>query len=728
MAEILREGNIFHLRNDSISYVLCGMPGGVVAQLYFGARLERVNAANLLRHAGVPADGSFDVQESMLDRLPQEYPAFGLGDMRQGAVAVVAPDGSWAVDLRLTGAELPGEKPALAGLPATRGEGSAALRLRLRDAHTGLEAELDYAIYDDCPAVARSARLINGGDAPLTVERAYSLCLDLPDSDWELVTLAGAWARERDICRRPLVRGFQGVSTRHGASSHQTSPFMALVRRNTTEFSGEAVGAALVYSGNFVAAAEVGQFDTTRLLLGVNDDGFSWLLESGEAFQTPEAVLVYSGEGLGGMSRGFHRLWERHLLPARWVGRPRPVLLNSWEAAYFDFDADKLAAIAGAAAEAGAALFVMDDGWFGRRNDDSTSLGDWQCNTDKLPGGLSALGERVRAMGLQFGIWMEPEMISPDSDLYRAHPDWCLHIPGREGITARHQFVLDVGRGDVQEFMYEAVSRTLRESGAAYLKWDMNRNFTNIGSAALPASRQKETAHRYILGLYAVLDRLTRDFPDVLIEGCAGGGGRFDAGMLAYVPQFWCSDDTDALCRLRIQYGTTLVFPPSTMGCHVSAVPNHQTGRTVPLETRFAVALGGSFGYELDPRALTEAERAELRGQVAFADSTQSLRLYGAFYRLLSPFEGDDTAWMSVSADLSEAIFTFVRAQARPNAMPPLVRLRGLDPARRYEVCQTGEVYGGDELMRVGLCCPLAPQGTGDGCSVLYTLKAVNEA
>ena len=427
------------------------------------------------------------------------------------------------------------------------------------------------------------------------------------------------------------------------------------------------------------------------------------------------------------MSRGFHRLWERHLLPVKWVARPRPVLLNSWEAAYFDFDEDKLLSIAKAAADAGVELFVMDDGWFGKRDDDTTSLGDWFTDTRKLPSGLKALGENVRALGLQFGIWMEPEMVSPESELFRTHPDWCLHIPGREAITARHQLILDLGREDVQEFVYKSVADTLRESGATYLKWDMNRNFSNVGSAALPANRQKETAHRYILGLYAVTERLVRDFPEVLFEGCSSGGGRFDAGMLYYVPQFWCSDDTDALCRCRIQYGTTVVFPPSTMGCHVSAVPNHQTGRVTPLETRYAVALAGCFGYELDPRALTDEERVAMREQTAFAEKTMDLRLYGAFYRLCSPFEGNDTAWMSVSADKDRALFTFVRALAMPNELPPLVKLRGLDENKRYRIAETGEVYGGDELMKVGLCCPIPSLGAGDGWSALYTLEAVSE-
>ena len=721
MAEILREGRAFHLRNESISYVLYEMPDGTLAHLYFGPRLAGLNAANLLRHAGVEEAG-FTQQECTLDRLPREYPSFGLGDGREGALSVEAGDGTTMVDLRLADFEMVEGKPALEGLPATRGEGARTLTLTLKDAFTGLEVRLNYTVFDDCPAIARSARLLNGGSAALTANRAYSLCLDLPDDGYELITLSGAWARERDVYRRTLVPGEQGVSSRRGASSLQSSPFMALVRPEATEAAGEAIGMALVYSGNFAATVEVSQHNVARALLGVNDRDFAWRLAPGEAFQTPEAVLVYSDEGLGGMSRAFHRLWQNHLLPQRWVGRARPVLLNSWEAAYFDFDEEKLIAIARSAAEAGVELFVVDDGWFGHRDDDTTSLGDWQVDPRKLPSGLGALADRVRALGLQFGIWMEPEMVSPDSALYRTHPDWCMHIPGREHITSRHQLILDLSRPEVQDFVVEVVSNTLRETGAAYLKWDMNRNFTNIGSPALPRERQGELPHRYILGLYAVMDRLVRAFPDVLFEGCASGGGRFDAGMLAYVPQFWCSDNTDALCRCRIQYGTTLVFPASTMGSHVSAVPNHQTGGCAPMQTRYAVALGGCFGYELDPRRLSEAERGEMRGQVAFANATQQLRLYGDLYRLRSPFEGNEAAWMSVSSDRREALLTLVRARSRANTLPPLVRLQGLDAGTRYQIVETGECYGGDELMRAGLCCPL-PQC--DAASVLYHIKAV---
>ena len=719
MAEIVCRDNIYILKGDRISYILAVLNGGVVAHLHAGARLEAVNADNLMRHAGFDGAAGFDVQEFGLNRLPQEYPSFGLGDLREGALTVEAPDGATAVDLRFVSAEVLRDKPALEGLPATFGDDCATLRLTLRDSLTGLIAELLYTVFDDCDAVIRSARLVNRGNHPLVLTRALSLCLDLPDAGYDLITLSGAWARERTPVRRRLTYGEQGVSSRSGASSAQASPFMALVRPETTERAGEALGISFIYSGNFLAAVNVDQFGTARALMGINDRDFRWTLEPGAAFQCPEAALVWSDGGLGGMSRAFHRLWSRHLLPQRWVNRRRPVLLNSWEAAYFDFDEEKLLGIAGAAKAAGAELFVMDDGWFGHRNDDRSSLGDWSVNREKLPGGLERLGERVREMGLELGIWMEPEMVSPDSDLYRAHPEWAIRVAGRTPIESRHQLVLDLGREDVQQFVIDAVTQTLRASGATYLKWDMNRNFSNIGSAALPADRQGEAPHRYILGLYRVLDVLTKAFPDVLFEGCASGGGRYDAGMLYYTPQFWCSDNTDALCRCRIQHGTTLVFPGSTMGSHVSAVPNHQTGRITPLDARFAAALQGQFGYELDPRRLTDGERAELVRQSDYARDTFDCRLNGTLYRLLSPFEGNDTAWMTVSRDGSTAVFVAIRAQALANELPPLIRLDGLDAGATYTVRETGERFSGQELMTLGLACPFGP---GDAASVVYTL------
>ncbi|MBQ9197973.1 MAG: alpha-galactosidase [Clostridia bacterium] len=722
MTEIVRQGNTLHLRNDRISYILAIMPENVLAHVYFGPRLAAIDPDAVLRHAGVANPKDFTVQEGGLDKLPQEYPSFGLGDQRKGALTVENADGSLAADLRFASYTVEDGKPALAGLPATLGNDCKTLHVMMADSCSQVRAELLYSIFEDCDAVARSVRITNGGDKEIRLQKAMSLSLDLPDDQWELITLSGAWARERSMYRRALTPGFQGVSTQCGASSLQQSPFMALARRETTESQGEAIGFALVYSGNFVAEAAVYQYYSARMMIGINDADFSWLLQPGDSFQTPEAVLVYAGNGLGGMSRTFHHLWENHLIPTRWVRAHRPVLLNSWEAAYFDFDEDKLVDIARSAAEAGVELFVMDDGWFGHRDNDTTSLGDWYVDRRKLPGGLERLSERIRALGLSFGIWMEPEMVSPESDLYRAHPEWAIHISGRESITGRHQLTLDMGRKDVQDFVYRVVADTLNASKAAYLKWDMNRNFSNIGSSNLPAERQKELPHRYILGLYAVMERLVHDFPEVLFEGCAAGGGRFDPGMLYYVPQFWCSDNTDALCRCQIQYGTSMFLPASSMGSHLSAVPNHQTGRVTPIESRFAVALGGCFGYELDPRKLTENERQGMKQQVMVARATENTRLHGEFYRLLSPFEGNDTAWMTVSQDKKEAVFTFVRSRALANETPALVRLMGLDPDVNYIIQETGESYRGDQLMQSGLLCPV---GSGDAASLLYILRAV---
>ena len=722
MAEIVREGNLFHLRNDRISYIFLVMPENVLAHIYFGRRLRRVDPDQVLRSAGSGDTYNFTVQQCGLDRLPQEFPSFGLGDQREGALRVENADGSGAVDLRFVSALIEEGKPALDGLPATFGGSCQTLRITLRDQQTNLQAELSYTVFDDCDAIARSVRLTNLSLADIKITGIMSLCMDLKNDGWDFITLSGAWGRERNVIRRPLVPGFQGVATRCGASSLQQSPFLALARKETTESQGEAIGAALVYSGNFKAQAAVYWNDSVRLSLGINDTDFSWALAPGEAFQAPEAVLVYSREGLDGMSRQFHALWENHLLPRRWAKAPRPVLLNSWEAAYFDIDEEKLVSIAKSAADAGMELFVVDDGWFGRRDDDTTSLGDWQPDKNKLPGGLGRLADRVRALGLQFGIWMEPEMVSPDSDLYRAHPDWAIHIPGRAGITGRHQFILDMSRKDVQDFVVQAVSSTIRDSKAAYVKWDMNRNFTNIGSAALPPEQQMELPHRYILGLYAVMERLVKAFPNVLFEGCSSGGGRFDPGMLYYVPQFWCSDNTDALCRCRIQYGTSMFLPPSAMGSHLSAVPNHQTGRITPIDTRFAVALGGCFGYELDPRKLTADEQEAMKQQVQYARDTEECRQQGLFYRLLSPFEGNDTAWMTVSKDQKTAVFTFVRDHALANVVPALVKLQGLNPDQKYQIAETNETYYGDELMYSGL---LVRVKNGDAASILYTLKAV---
>ncbi|MBE5796920.1 MAG: alpha-galactosidase [Clostridiales bacterium] len=721
MVEIIINDKLLHLRNDHVSYVIGILEGGIPAHLYFGKRVGGLNPAAILRHYDLPVDGSFSMQGCALDHVPHEYPAFGLGDLREGAVSVRQQDGTRSVDLRVTGTEVVDGKSGLPGLPATFGENAKTLLLHMKDELIGLEATLSYTLFDDVAGVMRSVSFRNASEADLVIERAYSLCLELPDSRYDLITLSGAWSREREMIRRPLTMGEQGVSSLKGATSLHNSNMLFLARPETTEAQGEAIGAALVYSGNFTAQVHVDSHRYSRVFLGLNDVDFQWTLKPGETFVTPEAVTVYSDAGLDGMSAQFHRVCAEHLVRGKYAKAPRPILLNNWEATYFGFNEEKLLKIARTAADVGVELFVLDDGWFGKRDNDTTSLGDWFVDTAKLPEGMKHLSDQVHAMGLKFGLWFEPEMISPVSKLYEVHPDWAIRIGGREPIQQRSQLTLDLSREDVQDFVYEAVAQHLREDGIDYVKWDMNRNFSNIGSAKLPAERQKELPHRYMLGLYRVLERLVNDFPEVLFESCSSGGGRFDLGMLHYMPQTWTSDNTDALCRCQIQYSTSLVFPPFAMGSHVSAVPNHQTGRITPIETRGNVAMSGCFGYELDLNTLSAEELEKVRAQIARIKDVRNTLLYGDFHRLLSPYEGNDTAWITVSKDQNEAVFMYTRALAKSFTYPPLVKLRGLAADKVYTVRETGESYTGSELMHLGLSVRLP---WGDAASVSLTLKS----
>lgn len=718
---------LFHLQSRNISYLI-QLVHGYPAHAYFGAKLRHdSNLEGLLtfqERASFSPNPLPEDKSISLDSLPQEYPQYGTSDFRSPAYQVRLANGTRATELTYRTHRIVPGKPALEGLPALYVEQTneaETLELELEDRVSGLSVVLSYTVFADFDAIARSARLGNGGSEPIQLERALSASVDFPDASYDALYLSGAWARERHVQRRRLAPGVTGISSRRGSSSHQQNPFLALLRPDATEQRGEVYGFSLVYSGNFTAEAEVEQFGTTRVSIGINPFDFSWKLAPGESFQTPEAVLVYSAEGLGGMSRTYHRLYRTRLCRGQFRDQERPILVNNWEATYFDFNADKIEAIAQAGSELGIELFVLDDGWFGRRDRDNSSLGDWFEDRRKLPDGLADLARRVKDIGLQFGLWFEPEMVSPDSDLYRAHPDWCLHVPGRRRTEARDQLVLDMSRSDVRQYLYDRLSDIFSTVPITYVKWDMNRNMTEIGSAASPVERQGEIAHRYMLGLYELLERLTSEFPHILFESCSGGGGRFDPGMLYYMPQTWTSDDTDAAERLKIQYGTSIVYPVSTMGAHVSAVPNHQVERTTPLTFRGDVAMSGNFGYELDLTRFTDDEKETAKRQIALYKEIRGLVQQGDLYRLQSPFEGNETAWMFVSPDQEEALLFYFRVLAEPNGPLRSVKLQGLDPAIDYEVAGSGEVYGGDRLMSAGLSMASV---RGDFSSKMVRLKA----
>ncbi|MNM65433.1 Alpha-galactosidase [compost metagenome] len=718
---------LFHLQSRNTSYVI-QLVHGYPAHAYFGAKLRHdSNLEGLLTFQErasfspnpIPEDKSIS-----LDSLPQEYPQYGTSDFRSPAYQVRLANGTRATELTYRSHRIVPGKPLLEGLPAVYVEQdreAETLELELEDRISGLTVVLSYTVFADFDAIARSARLRNESGEPIQLERALSASVDFPDASYDALYLSGAWARERHVQRRRLAPGVTGISSRRGSSSHQQNPFLALLRPDATEQQGEVYGFSLVYSGNFTAEAEVEQFGTTRVSIGINPFDFTWKLAPGESFQTPEAVLVYSAEGLGGMSRTYHRLYRTRLCRGQFRDQERPILVNNWEATYFDFNADKIEAIAKAGSKLGIELFVLDDGWFGRRDRDNSSLGDWFEDRRKLPDGLADLAHRVKDNGLQFGLWFEPEMVSPDSDLYRAHPDWCLHVPGRRRTEARDQLVLDMSRSDVRQYLYDRLSDIFSTVPITYVKWDMNRNMTEIGSAASSAERQGEVAHRYMLGLYELLGRLTSEFSHILFESCSGGGGRFDPGMLYYMPQTWTSDDTDAAERLKIQYGTSIVYPVSTMGAHISAVPNHQVERTTPLTFRGDVAMSGNFGYELDLTRFTDEEKETAKRQIAMYKEIRGLVQQGDLYRLQSPFEGNETAWMFVSPDQEEALLFYFRVLAEPNGPLRSVKLQGLDPAKDYELAGSGEVYGGDRLMSAGLAMASV---RGDFSSKIVRLKA----
>ena len=699
--------NLFTLHTKRTTYQFAADRYGFLLHTYYGPRAEG-DFRRLIRGADRgfspnPAEEG-DARTYSLDTLPMECPASGVGDFREPMLSARFADGSSAVDLRFAGWELLPAKHMPEGMPGFHG-GAEALCIRLRDAVTGLEAELFYGVFEDRDLITRAVRVKNGGGKPVVLTRAASACLDFARADLDVITFDGRHTMERIPNRAPAMPGVREASSRRGATSHQHNNFIALCGHGADETHGSAYGVALVYSGNFRAAVERSQFDTLRVVTGLSPDGFAWTLAPGETFDTPEAAFVYSAEGLGGMSRLMHRAIRENLCRGKWALAERPVLLNTWEAFYFDFTADEIVEAARAAADAGVDLLVLDDGWFGDRSSDRAGLGDWVVNEKKLPGGLGPLAKRVGELGLSFGLWIEPEMVNEDSALYRAHPDWALRMPGRAATRGRSQLVLDFSRAEVRDAVWAQLRAVLRSADIRYVKWDMNRSLTDVWSAALGPGRQGEAAHRFALGVYDLLERFVTEFPDILLEGCCGGGGRFDCGMLYYSPQIWTSDNTDAVDRLMIQYGTSFAYPVSAMGAHVSAVPNEQTGRSVPLHTRGVVAMAGTFGYELDPRKLTADERAEMRAQIALFRKYYRVIQSGEYDRLTDACAGGLTAWQHTLADKSEALVCAVTGPARANAPFECVYPRRLDPEAVYTV-DGGWRATGAALMYGGIPIP----------------------
>ena len=712
----IEEGKrLFSLETAHTLYQMKTDETGVLLHVWHGQRTG-TDMSYLIRTVNRGFCGNpYEAQDRLdysLDTLPQEYATEGVGDFRSAALQARLGNGSGSTDWRYAGYRLLKGKEKPEGLPGVRGSAETeGLEITLEDSAGGLAACLTYWVFEAQDMIVRSVRIENRGTEPVTLRKAASLCVDHPYGRKDVIHFHGRHAMERIPERTRVPQGGRlAFESRRGMSSHQSNPFVILCDPETTERQGEAWGYMLMYSGNHLEEVSADQTGSIRIVSGIHPDGFSWQLAPGESFRTPEAILSYSADGLNALSRNYHRLIREEVIPHRWRDAKKPVLVNSWEACYFNFDAEKLLNLARSAKELGMEMLVLDDGWFGCRDDDTTSLGDWTCNEGKLGCSLGELSARIHALGLYFGLWFEPEMVSPDSDLYRSHPDWALADPGRMPMVSRHQLVLDMGRRDVQDYLFDAMSRILKSARIEYVKWDFNRSVANCFSAALPAERQGEAAHRFMLGTYRLLERLTEAFPDVMIEGCSGGGGRFDAGMLYYCPQIWCSDDTDAIERLEIQRGTSYGYPACTMGAHVSACPNHQTGRTVPFGTRGVVAQGGTFGYELDPDKLTDAEKETVKEQIASFHRFEKLTCGGDYYRL-DDAEEDWTAWMTVSPEKDEALVSIVATHVRANGPFPHIRLQGLDPDQTYRREDTGETMSGAALMRGGISFP---QFSGD--------------
>ena len=715
MAIIMNQAEqVFTLQTKRTTYQMKAGDYGILLHLYYGARVEDCTMDYLLHRKDVGFSGNpYETREDRtfsLDTLPQEFPSYGVGDYRNNCVGVCQADGTRAADFRYVSWEIREGAHKIPGLPCLFDEDETAetLVIFLEDAASSLKLELYYVVFADRDVIARSARITNGGKEAVRLEKMMSACLELPNGSWEAIHFHGRHAMERRLERLPLMHGTMEVGSRRGTSSHQHNPGVILCSPDATEEHGGCYGLSLIYSGNFSMEIEMDQMDSVRAVCGINPEFFEYRLEPGEAFDTPQLMMTYSGSGLGRMSANFHSIIRHNLCRGKYKFARRPVLINNWEATYFDFNEEKILSIARQASELGIEMLVLDDGWFGSRDSDNAGLGDWFVNTDKLKGGLTDLVTGINGLGMKLGIWIEPEMVNEDSCLYREHPDWALTIPGRKPCRSRNQLVLDMSRSEVRDYVFDSIAAVLKSANVEYVKWDMNRSICDVYSAVLPKERQGEVYHRYVLGIYDLMERFTSSFPNILFEGCSGGGGRFDPAILYYSPQIWCSDDTDGIERLEIQYGTSFFYPISAVGSHVSAIPNHQTGRRTPLTTRGVVAMAGSFGYEMDLNLLTEDEKEAVKAQVEDYKKYYDLIHNGDYYRLASP-QGDSgfTAWQFVSGDKTRTLLNLVITHVRANAPDLWFKLRGLDPEKRYRLEEDGRIYSGSALMNAGISIPM---------------------
>lgn len=734
--QVNASNRLFHLQTKHTSYVFHVIEDGSLGQLYYGPKIpfkdDYANLNTREEHDCTNTRTDEDV-EFQAELLKQEYAGLGKGDYRYPAFQITYPNGSRTSEFQYRDYELKDGKARLTGLPSTFADDSndsQTLTVKLADGD--LELQLHYTVFADEDVIVRSTMFVNHGKT-VFLNRALSAQLDLPDANYDFIQFAGSWSRERHLHRSHLRPGTQSISSLRTASSHQENPFFMLARPHTDNNQGAVFGFNFVYSGNFLDSVEVDQFDTTRVLIGINPDEFGWKLNSGDSFQTPEVIFSYTDNGFNALSQQLGAFYAQHLINPHFAHQERPILINNWEATFMDFTEDKLMPIVERAKELGIEMFVLDDGWFGHRDDDRSSLGDWFVDEKKFNHGIAGFAKRVHDLDMKFGLWFEPEMISIDSKLYQTHPEWMIKTPGRGQTPGRHQFVLDMSRQEVVDYLFGLMSHIIQDAKLDYIKWDMNRNITEMYGADLPADQQLEFSHRYILGVYDLYDRLTKAFPDVLFESCASGGGRFDLGMMYYAPQAWCSDDTDAVERIKIQDGTSYGYTPSMWGAHVSAVPNDQVGRLTSIDMRAKVAYFGAFGYELDVTELSDEEQATIKQQVAFYKQYRKLFQFGTFYRLETPDTSDNVyGWETVSHDKQTAIG--MRYQILNGANPAYIRyyFKGLDPERRYTVNDGSEVFSGAELMNAGYFVPRvmnrlqSPTVPSDFHADMFIVKAVD--